>query len=99
MEYRQFSVINQEEAVVTFYCAHISEMSEADYQKLIGRMVENTSVPMISSDTGLEAAQKIGELATKEEIEWAVAGGLAMYIYGSPRLTKDLDIIASQTCR
>ena len=44
-------------------------MSEADYQKLIGRMVENTSVPMISSDTGLEAAQKIGQLAAQEEIE------------------------------
>src|SRR5215470_7604029 len=71
-------------------------MSENDYQQLVERMLENTSVPMISSDTGLEAAQKIGQLATQEEIEWAVAGGLAMYFYGSPRLTKDVDIIASQ---
>ena len=70
-------------------------MSENEYQRLIGRMVENTAVPMISSDTGLEAAQRMGELATQEEIEWAVAGGMAMYIYGSPRLTKDVDIIAS----
>ncbi len=70
-------------------------MSEGDYQRLIGRMLENTSVPMISSDTGLEAAQKMGQLAAQEEIEWAVAGGMAMYIYGSPRLTKDVDIIAS----
>ena len=59
-------------------------------------MLENTSVPMISSDTGLEAAEKIGQLAAQEEIEWAVAGGMAMYFYGSPRLTKDLDIIASK---
>ncbi len=41
-------------------------MSENEYQWLIGRMVENTAVPMISSDTGLEAAQKIGEMATQE---------------------------------
>lgn len=71
-------------------------MSEQEYQRLVQRMLENTSVPMISSDTGLEAAQKIGQLAAQEEIEWAVAGGLAMYFYGSPRLTKDVDIIASQ---
>lgn len=71
-------------------------MSEKEYQRLVQRMLENTSVPMISSDTGLEAAQKIGQLAAQEEIEWAVAGGLAMYFYGSPRMTKDVDIIASQ---
>src|SRR5215475_4562020 len=71
-------------------------MSESDYQELVERMLENTSVPMISSDTGLEAAEKIGRLAAQEEIEWAVAGGLAMYFYGSPRLTKDVDIIASK---
>lgn len=71
-------------------------MSEDDYQELVERMLENTSVPMISSDTGLEAAQKIGQLASEEKIEWAVAGGMAMYFYGSPRLTKDVDIIASK---
>jgi len=71
-------------------------MSESDYQELVERMLENTSVPMISSDTGLEAAKRIGQLAAQEEIEWAVAGGLAMYFYGSQRLTKDVDIIASK---
>ena len=71
-------------------------MSETDYQQLVERMLENTSVPTISSDTGLEAAEKVGQLAAQEEIEWAVAGGMAMYFYGSPRLTKDVDIIASK---
>lgn len=71
-------------------------MSERDYQELVERMLENTAVPMISSDTGLEAAQQMGQLAAQEEIEWAVADGLAMYFYGSPRLTKDVDIIASK---
>lgn len=51
---------------------------------------------MIAADVGIEAAQEVGELAAQEEIEWALAGGLAMHLYGSQRLTKDVDIIASQ---
>ena len=72
-------------------------MSESDYKQLVERMLENNATsPMISSDTGVEAAQKAGQLAEQEEIEWAIAGGLAMYFYGSPRMTKDVDIIASK---
>lgn len=71
-------------------------MSENDYQQLIDRMVQNVASPTISTDTGIEAVQQIVQLAAEEELEWAVAGGLAMHIYGSPRLTKDVDIIASQ---
>src|SRR5262245_2471574 len=59
-------------------------------------MLENVASPMISSDTGVEAAQKIGQLAAREAVEYAIADGLAMYFYGSPRLTKDVDIIASK---
>ena len=71
-------------------------MSENDYKQLVERMLENDATsPMISSDTGVEAAQKAGQLAAQAEIEWAVAGGLAMHFYGSPRMTKDVDIIAS----
>jgi hypothetical protein len=71
-------------------------MSENDYQQLVGRMLENAAHPTISSDTGLEAAQQAGAIASREEIEWAVAGGMAMHLYGSPRLTKNVDIIASK---
>jgi hypothetical protein len=77
-------------------CEEIKVMSEREYQQLVARMLENAASPMISSDTGVEAAQQIGQLAAQEEIEWAIAGGLAMYFYGSPRMTKDVDIIASQ---
>jgi hypothetical protein len=71
-------------------------MSENEYKQLIERMVQNVASPTISTDTGIEAVQQIAQLAMKEEIEWAVAGGLAMHIYGSPRLTKDVDVIASK---
>lgn len=70
-------------------------MSENDYQQIIERLMQGAAQPMIATDTGIEAAQQLGELAAQEEIEWALAGGLAMHLYGSQRLTKDVDIIAS----
>jgi len=71
-------------------------MSESEYKQLIERVLQDTANLMIATDTGIEAAQKVGQLAAQEEIEWALAGGLAMHLYGSPRLTKDVDIIASR---
>jgi len=35
-------------------------------------------------------------MADENNIDWAICGGIAMAIYGSPRLTKDVDIIASK---
>lgn len=63
--------------------------------EIIERVQKNVESPTVSTDTGLEAARKIGEIAAGENIEWALIGGIAMYLYGSPRLTKDVDIIAS----
>jgi hypothetical protein len=52
---------------------------------------------MIDEETGLSAVEMIGEIANKAGVEWAVIGGFAMYLYGSPRFTKDVDVIASKT--
>ena len=71
-------------------------MSENDYQRIVERVSQSVAQPMIATDTGIEAAQQMGQIATQEEIEWAIAGGLAMHLYGSTRLTKDVDIIASK---
>ena len=71
-------------------------ISENDYKQLVERALQNPSTLMIATDTGIEAAQQMGQIAAREEIEWALAGGLAMHLYGSPRLTKDVDIIASR---
>lgn len=70
-------------------------MSEDEYQQLVERVRQSIAKPMISTDTGVEAVQKVGELAAQEEIEWAVAGGLAMHLilkYNAGR-QKDLDDI------
>ncbi len=71
-------------------------MSENDYQRIVEYIRQTAASPMIATDVGIEAARKVGELAAREEVEWALAGGLAMHLYGSDRLTKDVDIIASQ---
>jgi hypothetical protein len=71
-------------------------MSEEEYKELIERVLQNVANPTISTDVGVEAVKEVGQLAKQEDIRWAVAGGLAMHFYGSPRLTKDVDIIASQ---
>jgi hypothetical protein len=48
-------------------------MSENEIIELVQKNVEN---PAISTDTGLEAAQKIGKLAESEKIEWLLRTGL-----------------------
>jgi hypothetical protein len=70
-------------------------MSEDEHQQIVERVRQSVANPMISTDTGVEAMQRVGELAAQENVDWAVAGGLAMHLYGSPRLTKDVDIVAS----
>ncbi len=75
-------------------------MSEEDYtiseeaQRIIEKTLQNKESLMIDTKTGLEATLKIGEIAKSEKVAWALVGGLAMHLYGSDRLTKDVDIIA-----
>jgi hypothetical protein len=63
--------------------------------ELIERVEKNVEKPTISTDTGLEASLEAGKTALAEKVDWALVGGIAMYLYGSPRLTKDVDIIAT----
>ncbi|HRH40626.1 MAG TPA: hypothetical protein PKY82_03200 [Pyrinomonadaceae bacterium] len=75
-------------------------MTEEDYtiseeaQRIIEKTLQNKENLMIDTKTGLEATLKIGEIAKSEKVSWALVGGLAMHLYGSDRLTKDVDIIA-----
>ena len=66
-------------------------------KEIIERVRKNVESPTVSSDTGLEAAGELGKIAEAEQIEWALVGGIAMYLYGSPRLTKDVDVIAAKS--
>lgn len=68
-------------------------MTREELTQLVKHNLKNS--PMIDTEIGLKAIAKIAQIAAKENVEWALAGGLAMHIYGSPRLTKDVDLIAS----
>jgi len=67
-------------------------MSEKELIEYIQQNLENS--PMIDTETGIAAVRKLAEVAAQENIEWALAGGIAMHLYGSPRLTKDVDVIS-----
>ena len=67
-------------------------MSEKELIEYIQKNLENSSI--IDTETEIAAVRKLAEIAERENVSWALAGGLAMYLYGSPRLTKDVDIIS-----
>lgn len=72
-------------------------MTEKQIKKLAARIDKIPRVVMIDGETALKAMKVVTKIADKKEIPWALVGGVAMSYYGSPRLTKDVDIIASKT--
>lgn len=51
---------------------------------------------LLDDESAMETIETVGKLADENDINWALAGGLAVILYGSDRLTKDVDIIASK---
>ena len=66
-------------------------MTQEYLEKLITR---NSAIETISTEVGIEAGLTLAEIAKKENISWAFAGGIAMHIYGYVRATTDVDVIA-----
>ncbi len=62
---------------------------------MVERNLRRHPHPMIDTDTGVEAVLQVADLAKANGVDWALVGGIAMHFYGSPRLTKDVDVIAS----
>ena len=69
-------------------------MSEEELKARIERNLAKNE--MIDTETGLKAVQIVGAMADAEQTAWALVGGIAMHLYGSPRLTKDVDLIADK---
>ena len=72
-------------------------MTEKQIKKLAARIDKIPRVAMIDGETALKAMKLVTKLADKKKIPWALVGGVAMSYYGSPRMTKDVDIIATET--
>lgn len=51
---------------------------------------------LLDDDSAMQTIETVAKLAEENNIDWALAGGLAVILYGSDRLTKDVDIIASK---
>lgn len=51
---------------------------------------------VIDSDSASQTVEIITKLAEEHGVNWALVGGLAMNLYGSDRLTKDIDVIADK---
>lgn len=58
--------------------------------------IDDLELGLLDDDSARQAIETVGEIAAENNIDWALAGGLAVIIYGSDRLTKDVDIIASK---
>lgn len=68
-------------------------MSEQELEKLIE---ENMLMQTVDMEIGLQVAEKIREIAERENTRFAIAGGLAMHLYGFERATKDVDFLADK---
>lgn len=54
------------------------------------------NLDVLDEDSATQTIEIISKLAKEYNIDWALVGGLAMNLYGSDRLTKDIDIIANK---
>ncbi len=70
-------------------------MTKKSLRKLVEKNIRKNPNPMIDTETGLEALERVAGIAESNGVEYALVGGIAMHLYGSPRLTKDVDVIAS----
>ncbi len=52
---------------------------------------------LLDEESAIETLEKVAEIAEENDAHWALVGGLAMVLYGSDRMTKDIDIIADAT--
>jgi len=68
-------------------------MSEDELEKLVEK---NMAMQTVDMELGLQVAEKIREIADRENVEFAIAGGLAMHLYGFERATKDVDFLADK---
>ena len=57
--------------------------------------IDELQFDFLDNESAKRAIESVGTLAEKHGIDWALIGGVAMSLYGSDRLTKDIDIIAS----
>ena len=69
-------------------------MSNEELEKLVEK---NMAVETVDMEIGLQVAGEIRQIAVRENVEFAIAGGLAMHLYGFERATRDVDFLADKS--
>jgi hypothetical protein len=54
------------------------------------------NIGLLDEESAIEAIETVAEIAQENNVNWVLVGGLAMALYGSDRMTKDIDIIAAK---
>jgi hypothetical protein len=70
-------------------------VTKKELQQFVEKNLRKNAKPMIDTETGLAALRRVVSVAQKERVAWALVGGIAMHLYGSRRLTNEVDVIAS----
>ncbi len=68
-------------------------MTQEEFEK---RVAESLAYREVTTIEGLKAAEVIFKQAEREGIECAIAGGIAIHIYGYHRATQDVNLLASK---
>ena len=50
--------------------------------------------PALRTEDGLLALEELAQLARQAQVRYAIAGGIAMHLYGFTRATTDVDVVA-----
>lgn len=69
-------------------------MTENEISNLIRRN-SSSDQKTISTELGLQATMEVTQIADLHNVAWALAGGIAMHLYGFVRATTDVDVIGS----
>lgn len=68
-------------------------MTESE-QERVARLFKHPT-PTVSTEVGLSIAETLNKAASNAGLQCALAGGIAMHVYGFVRATKDVDLIAN----
>ena len=61
-------------------------MTKRELQQFVQKNLRKNPDQMIDTETGLAALRRTVAVADRKGVAWALVGGIAMHLYGSPRI-------------
>ena len=63
-------------------------VTKKSLRKLVEKNIRKNPNPMIDTETGLEALERVAAIAESNGVEYALVGGIAMHLYAASRPRK-----------